>query len=197
MRNITYSEPLAEIGGRRIFCRPRRFSGRLEALHRAEQPEDAVCGKNSDTSHQVAERLEMASDPEMAGAEFVLQAGVGAFGGGSFVVGRIPRICDVDQPAACPLGGDFGLAACVATGVALDHGNPARGDAIIDDGLGIVGGIHEIVEPNGTLFAGPGERDGDLAVMGGSGGENGGDRDAAIGGIPRVKRPGAGSGCSL
>ena len=36
-------------------------------------------------------------------------------------------------------------------------------------------GIHEVVEPHDALFAGPAQRDGDLAVMGGSGGEDRGD----------------------
>ena len=39
----------------------------------------------------------------------------------------------------------------------------------------------EVVEPHDALFAGPGERDGDLAVMDGSGGEDRGDGDDAVG----------------
>jgi len=133
----------------------------------------------------------------MAGAEFILQAGIGTFGCGSLVVGQVGGIGDVDQAAPCPLGGDFGFEGGIAAGIAVDHGDPAGGAAIIDDGLGIVGGIHKVVEPYDALFAGPGERDGNLAVVGGRGGEDRGDRDDPVSGIPRVKRPGAGSGCSL
>ena len=73
---------------------------------------------------------------------------------------------DFDQPAPCALGGDFGLERGIAAGVAVDHRNPAGGEAIIDDRLGVVCGIHQVVEPHDALFAGSGERDGDLAVMG-------------------------------
>ena len=89
---------------------------------------------------------------------------------------------DFDQPAPCALGGDFSLERGIAAGVAVNHRNPAGGEAIIDDRPGVVCGIHEVVEPHDALFAGPGERDGNLAVMDGSGGEDRGDGDDAVGG---------------
>ena len=51
--------------------------------------------------------------------------------------------------------------------------------------------IHEVVEPHDALFAGPGERDGDLAVMGGSGGEDRSDGDAPPlrAAVPVQRRP--------
>ncbi len=101
------------------------------------------------------------------------------------VIGGVPGIRDFDQPAPCALGGDFGLKRGIAAaGVAVDHRNPAGGlrqSSMI--GCASYAGIHEVVEPHDALFAGPGERDGDLAVMGGSGGEDRGDGDDAVGGI--------------
>ena len=149
----------------------------------AEQPDDAVGGECNDAKHQVAERLEVAANAEMSATEFIFDASIGAFCGGPLVVCQVPGIGDFDQPAPCALGGDFRLERGVATSVTVDHRNPAGGEAIIDDGLGVVGGIHEVVEPHEALFAGPGERDGDLAVMGGSGGEDRSDGDDAVGGI--------------
>ena len=149
----------------------------------AEQPDDAVGGECNDAEHQVAERLQVAANAEMAATEFIFDASIGAFCGGRFVVCQVPGIGDFDQPAPCALGGDFRLERGVAAGVAVDHRNPAGGEAIIDDRVSVVCGIHEVVELHDALFAGPGERDGDLAVMDGSGGEDRGDGDDAVGGI--------------
>ena len=149
----------------------------------AEQPDDAVGGECNDAEHQVAERLEVAANAEMAATEFIFDARIGAFCGGPLVVCQVGGVGDFDQSAPCALGGDFSLERGIAAGVAVNHRNPAGGEAIIDDRLGVVCGIHEVVEPHDALFAGPGERDGDLAVMGGSGGEDRGDGDDAVGGI--------------
>ena len=176
-------EPLAEIRKRRIFCPLTETSGGVDVKSVAEQSEDAVGGEDGDTEHQMAERLEMAADPQVAATELILDAGIGTFGRASLVIGQVPGIRDFDQPAPCALGGDFGLKRGIAAGVAVDHRNPAGGEAIIDDRLRVVRGFHEVVEPHDALFAGPGERDGDLAVMGGSGGEDRGDGDDAVGGI--------------
>ena len=169
------SEPLAEIRKRRIFCPLTETSGGVDVKSVAEQSEDAVGGEDSDTEHQMAEGLEMAADPQVAATELILDAGIGTFGRASLVIGQVPGIGDFDQPAPRALGGDFGLERGIAAGGAVDRRNPAGGEAFIDDRLGVVWGIHEVVEPHDALFAGPGERDGDLAVMGGSGGEDRGD----------------------
>ncbi len=124
-----------------------------------------VGGEDGDTEHQMAERLEMAADPQVAATELILDAGIGAFGRTSLVIGQVPGIRDFDQPAPCALGGDFGRERGIAAGVTVDYRNPAGGEATIDDRLGVVRGIHEVVEPHDALFAGPGEQDGDLAVM--------------------------------
>ena len=103
----------------------------------AEQPDDAVGGESNDAEHQVAERLEVAANAEMAATEFIFDASIGAFCGGPLVVCQVPGIGEFDQPAPCALGGDFGLERGIAAGVAVDHRNPAGGKAIIDDRLGV------------------------------------------------------------
>ena len=47
----------------------------------AEQPDDAVGGECNDAEHQVAERLEVAANAEMAATEFIFDASIGAFCG--------------------------------------------------------------------------------------------------------------------
>jgi hypothetical protein len=39
-------------------------------------------------------------------------------------------------------------------------------EGILDNDLGVIGGVHDVVAPGDALLASPGERDGDLAVMG-------------------------------
>ncbi len=51
----------------------------MDAKSGAEQPEDAVGGECNDAEHQVAERLEVAANAEMAATEFILDASIGAF----------------------------------------------------------------------------------------------------------------------
>ena len=81
----------------------------------------------------MAERLEMAADPlgRWRPAELILDAGIGTFGRASLVIGQVPGIGDFDQPAPRALGGDFGLERGIAAGVAVDHRNPAGGDAMM------------------------------------------------------------------
>ena len=77
----------------------------------AEQSEDAVGGEDSDTEHQMAERLEMATDPQVAATELILDAGIGTFGRASLVIGQVRGIGDFDQPAPCALAAISALSA--------------------------------------------------------------------------------------
>jgi hypothetical protein len=88
-KSIT-SEPLAEIRKRRIFCPLTETSGGVDVKSVAEQSEDAVGGEDGDTEHQMAERLEMAADPQVATTELILDAGIGTFGRASLVIGQVP-----------------------------------------------------------------------------------------------------------
>ena len=81
-----------EIRKRRIFCRLSETSGGVDVKSVAEQSEDAVGGEDSDTEHQMAERLEMAADPQVAATELILDAGIGTFGGASLVIGQVRGI---------------------------------------------------------------------------------------------------------
>ena len=77
---VLSEEPLAEIRKRRIFCPLTETSGGVDVKSVAEQSEDAVGGEDGDTEHQMAERLEMAADPQVAATELILDAGIGTFG---------------------------------------------------------------------------------------------------------------------
>ena len=83
-------EPLAEIRKRRIFCRLTEASGGVDVKLGAEQPDDTVGGECNDAEHQVAERLEVAANAEMAATEFIFDASIGAFCGGPLVVCQVP-----------------------------------------------------------------------------------------------------------
>ena len=86
LANYQAYEPLAEIRKRRIFCRLTEASGGVDVKSGAEQPDDAVGGECNDAEHQVAERLEVAANAEMAATEFIFDASIGAFCGGPLVV---------------------------------------------------------------------------------------------------------------
>jgi len=75
-------EPLAKIRQRRIFCPLTEASDGVDVRSGAEQPEDAVSGERNDLEHQMAERLEVTANAEISATELILDAGVGAFGGG-------------------------------------------------------------------------------------------------------------------
>ena len=70
----------------------------------AEQPDDTVGGEADDVEHQVAERLEVAANAEMAATEFIFDASIGAFCGGPLVVCQVCGIGDFDQPRRHAVG---------------------------------------------------------------------------------------------
>jgi hypothetical protein len=74
------------------------------------------------------------------------------------------------------VGEDLGFAVLVGAWVDVDDGDAALGEGILDDGLGVIGGVHDVVAPGDALLAGPGERNGDLAVVGRGRSEDGGNR---------------------
>src|SRR3954465_13463229 len=119
----------------------------------------------------------------MTTAVVVFDGAIDALGGGALVVDQIVRIGHVDGVAGSAFGGDFGLPHGVTAGVAVDDRDASRSLTIGDDGGGIVGGVHDVVEPDDALLALAGERDGELAVVNRGGGENGGDRHHAGGDV--------------
>src|SRR5271165_3823971 len=112
----------------------------------------------------------MTADAEVSGAELVLEAGIGALRHSADFVQFVVSIGDVDE----------GLAVFIGAWVDVDDRDAALREGILDNGLGVIGGVHEVVAPSDALLAGPGERDGDLAVVGRCRSENGGDRDAGL-----------------
>src|SRR4051794_12756176 len=75
----------------------------------------------------------------------------------------------------------------------------SRSLTIGDGGGGIVGGVHDVVEPDDALLALAGERDGDLAVVNRGRGKNGGDRHRAGGDVEMelVAVPGGGEAATV
>src|SRR5271168_1381185 len=122
----------------------------------------------------------MTADAEVSGAELVLEAGIGALRHSADFVQFVVSIGDVDEGSADPLGEDLGFAVFIGAWVDVDDRDAALREGILDNGLGVIGGVHEVVAPSDALLAGPGERDGDLAVVGRCRSENGGDRDAGL-----------------
>src|SRR5689334_4451003 len=191
-------EPLAEFGPLRQFngawC-----SGGSGVRLRLEQPEQATGGESGDAEHQVTEHLGGTADPQMTTAVVVLDGAVDALGGGALVVDQVVWIRHVDGAAGGAFGGDLGLERGLAAGVAVNNCDTSRRLAIGDDRGGIVGGIHDVIEPDDALLAFAGERDGDLAVMHRGRGENGGDRHHAGGDIEMelVAVPGGGEAAAV
>src|SRR3954449_2861191 len=64
---------------------------------------------------------------------------------------------------------------------------------------GVLGGVHDVVEPDDALLALAGERDGDLAVVNRGRGKNGGDRHHAGGDVEMelVAIPGSGEAATV
>src|SRR5689334_22883270 len=135
----------------------------------------------------------------MTTAVVVFDGAVGALGGGALVVDQVVRIGHVDGAAGGAFGGDLGLQRGLTAGVAVDDRDPSRRLAIGNDRGGIVGGIHDVVEPDDALLALAGERDGGLAVVNRGGGENGGDRHHACGDVEMelVAVPGGGEATTV
>ena len=53
-------------------------SGGKRAGSRVEEADERVSGEGGHAEHQMAERFGMTTDAEVPGAEFVLEAGIGA-----------------------------------------------------------------------------------------------------------------------
>src|SRR5271154_3594167 len=136
--------------------------------------------------------LERAADTEKSGTELVFQTGVDAFVHGGEILDPVVEVGDVDELEALDLAAPFGLALVVGAKVAVDDGGVAERPALIVDGGGVVGGVHEIVEI-GDAGAGHGHQgNGDLAVVDGGRGQHAGDRDLAAGHVDVEFVPGPG-----
>jgi hypothetical protein len=174
------------------FRRDREGSG-------IEEADESVSGEGSDAEHQMAHRLGVTADAEVPSTELVLEPGIGALRHGADFVQFVVSIRDVDEGATGPLGEDLGFAVLVGAWVDVDDGDAALREGIVDDGLGVIGGVHDVVAPGDALLAGPGQRDGNLTVMGRCRSEDGGDRDARLADIEMefVADPRAGEALSV
>src|SRR5271166_4692038 len=111
---------------------------------------------------------------------------------GAEIVDQVVEVRHVDELEALDLAAPFGLALVVGAKVAVDDGSVAERPALIVDGGGVVGGVHEIVEI-GDAGAGHGHQgNGDLAVVDGGRGQHAGDRDLAAGHVDVEFVPGPG-----
>src|SRR5271168_3086589 len=100
----------------------------------------------------------MTADAEVSGAELVLEAGIGALRHSADFVQFVVSIGDVDEGSADPLGEDLGFAVFIGAWVDVDDRDAALRQGILDNGLGVIGGVHEVVAPSDALLAGPGQR---------------------------------------
>ena len=80
-------------------------------------------------------------------------------------------------------GAYIGAQAGVAPGVMVDDRNPSGGPDVLNENRGIIGRVHQIVEPDDALGTLAGQRQGSLAVVRGGGGQHGGDRNHAVGDV--------------
>src|SRR5271165_1533502 len=136
--------------------------------------------------------LECAADADKSGAELVFQPGVDAFGHGAEIVDQVVEVGHVDELEALDLAAPFGLALVVGAKVAVDDGGVAERPALIVDGGGVVGGVHEIVEIGDAGARHGHQGNGDLAVVDGGRGQHAGDRDLAAGHVDVEFVPGPG-----
>ena len=128
--------------------------------------QDLECGAGQDAKHQVAHDLGGSSNPDEQRAKVVLELGVNPLGGGALL-----------EPASlCGCQGDF----LTAPRVGINDGDMAEltGEGV--DLLGIVGGVHQIVEAGHALGGHLRQGDRDLGVMKGGGSEDGADGDVPI-----------------
>src|SRR5271165_5117799 len=179
-------EPLAKFIERGEFSlcsrgRSGRRSGRRgPELRDAEYLIDRECHH---AEHEVAFDLDRAAHAHGPCAEFILQSGVDAFGQGAKIKNDVVRIGHMDEFHALDFFGPFGLGFVLGAKVAIDDRRMAERLAVVMDGGGVVGRIHEIVEI-GDAGAGHGHQgNGDLTVVDGSRGQDAGDRDLAAGDI--------------
>ena len=154
--------------------------------------DDLIDGERDDAEHEMAFDLDCAADAEGSGAEFVFQSGVDAFGHGAKIVDQVVGVGHVDEFHALDFSAPFGLGFVLGAKVAVDDRSMAERLALVMDGGGVVGGIHEIVEI-GDAGAGHGHQgNGDLTVVDGGRGQHAGDRDLAAGHVEVEFVPGPG-----
>ena len=156
-----------------------------------------IDGERDDAEHEVAFDLDRAAHADDPCAEFVLQSGVDAFGHGSKIKEPVVGVGHVDEFHALDFFGPFGLGFVLGAIVAVDDRRMAERLAVVMDGGGVVGRIHQVVEI-GDAGAGYGHQgNGDLTVVDGSRGKHAGDRDLAAGDIQMQfvsGSPGSGGG---
>ena len=142
-------EPLAKFIERGEFSlcsrgRSGRRSGRRgPELRDAEYLIDRECHH---AEHEVAFDLDRAAHAHGPCAEFILQSGVDAFGQGAKIKNDVVRIGHMDEFHALDFFGPFGLGFVLGAKVAIDDRRMAERLAVVMDGGGVVGRIHEIVE---------------------------------------------------
>src|SRR5208283_4510005 len=108
--------------------------------------ENLIDGERDDAEHEVAFDLDRAAHADDPCAEFVLQSGVDAFGHGSKIKEPVVGIGHVDEFHALDFFGPFGLGFVLGAIVAVDDRRMAERLAVVMDGGGVVGRIHQVVE---------------------------------------------------
>ena len=130
-----------------------------------------IDGESEHPEHEMAFDLHRPSDAHEPSAEFVFQASIDPLDHRPEIVDSPVGVGQMDQRP--PLGFRLVLGFQVGVGaeVDVDHGNMAEVPAVFDDLCGIVGRVHDVIQISDSLPGDAHERDGDLAVVDGSGGE--------------------------
>src|SRR5271165_4915336 len=145
----------------------------------AGDAEDLIGGERDDAEHEVAFDLDRAAHAQEPGAEFVLQSSIDAFDHGAEIVDDVICVGHVDELHPVDLPFPFGLDLMLGAKVAVDDRRVAERTAVVMNGGGVVGGVHEIVEI-GNPRAGHGHQgNGDLTVVNGGRSQHAGDGDLA------------------
>ena len=126
-----------------------------------------IDSEREDAEHEVAFDLDRAAHAQKPGAEFVLQSGVDAFDHGAEVVDHIVGVGHVDEFHPLDFPFPFGLDLMQDAKVAIDDRRVAEHAALIMNGGGIVGGVHEIVEIGNPRASHGHQGNGDLTVVNG------------------------------
>ncbi len=122
-----------------------------------------------------------AADPDETAAERVFQSAVVPFDHGSEGVDDVVAIGHVDEAAAFDFGGPLLGEGVIGAIIGIDHGGVAERLAVLADGVGVAGGVHDFVELVDARSGHGHERDGGRGVVQGGRGEEEGDGDLPVG----------------
>ncbi len=167
------TEPLRGHGsGSTVRGRPALWGGEADHL---------VGGQCEQTEHEMAGDFCRTAHAYMAGAELVLEPGIGPLDGGTDAVSDGSGIGMAGSAPGPGLSVPGLLEGLVPSGVGVDERDVAEPFADLVYLARIIGGVHEVVEVHDPPCGHGGQGDGSLGVMDGGRSEDGAERHAAVG----------------